>query len=124
MCYCSWQDIVVGAPQYFEKDGEIGGAVYVYVNKGGKWDQVKPTRIDGPKNSMFGLAVENLGDINQDGFQGRTCREVLPSPSLDTPIIVISLFVFTWQTFKSSTSLSDITGFCGLSVRLCSWSSV
>ncbi|XP_061588011.1 integrin alpha-6-like isoform X2 [Cololabis saira] len=63
-----WEDIVVGAPQYFEKDGEIGGAVYVYVNKAGKWDKVKPTRIDGPQDSMFGLAVENLGDINQDGY--------------------------------------------------------
>ncbi|KAM9844918.1 integrin alpha-6-like isoform 2-T2 [Aulostomus maculatus] len=64
----SWQDIVVGAPQYFEKDGEIGGAVYVYVNKAGNWNKVKPKRIDGPQDSMFGLAVENLGDINQDGY--------------------------------------------------------
>uniref|UniRef100_A0A3Q3W2U0 Uncharacterized protein n=1 Tax=Mola mola TaxID=94237 RepID=A0A3Q3W2U0_MOLML len=63
-----WQDIVVGAPQYFEKEGEIGGAVYVYVNKAGKWNKVIPTRIDGPQDSMFGLAVENLGDINQDGY--------------------------------------------------------
>ncbi|XP_061879880.1 integrin alpha-6-like isoform X3 [Entelurus aequoreus] len=63
-----WEDIVVGAPQYFEKDGEIGGAVYVYVNMAGKWNKVKPTRIDGPEDSMFGLSVENLGDINQDGF--------------------------------------------------------
>lgn len=79
MCYRSWQDIVVGAPQYFEKDGEIGGAVYVYINKEGKWDQVKPTRIDGPMDSMFGLAVENLGDINQDGYQGTTCGWVTVS---------------------------------------------
>ncbi|XP_041659273.1 integrin alpha-6-like isoform X2 [Cheilinus undulatus] len=64
-----WQDIVVGAPQYFEKNGEIGGAVYVYVNKNGKWNKIVPTRIDGPKDSMFGLAVENLGDINLDGYQ-------------------------------------------------------
>ncbi|XP_060900393.1 integrin alpha-6-like isoform X1 [Labrus mixtus] len=63
-----WEDIVVGAPQYFEKDGEIGGAVYVYVNKAGKWNKVKPIRIDGPQDSMFGLAVKNLGDINQDRF--------------------------------------------------------
>lgn len=61
---------MVGAPQYFEKNEEIGGAVYVYVNKAGQWNKVKPTRIDGPQDSMFGLAVENLGDINQDGFQG------------------------------------------------------
>ncbi|XP_008331975.1 integrin alpha-6b isoform X2 [Cynoglossus semilaevis] len=64
-----WQDLVVGAPQYFEKDGEIGGAVYVYINEAGKWSKVKPTRIDGTENSMFGLAVENLGDINLDGYQ-------------------------------------------------------
>ncbi|XP_056148468.1 integrin alpha-6-like isoform X2 [Lampris incognitus] len=63
-----WQDIVVGAPQYFEKDREIGGAVYVYINRAGAWDKVRPTRIDGPKDSMFGLAVENLGDINQDRY--------------------------------------------------------
>ncbi|KAM9791409.1 integrin alpha-6-like isoform X1 [Syngnathus typhle] len=63
-----WDDIVVGAPQYFEKDGEIGGATYVFVNKNGKWDKITPTRIDGPKDSMFGLAVENLGDINLDGY--------------------------------------------------------
>lgn len=66
---------MVGAPQYFEKDGEIGGAVYVYVNNAGKWDKVTPTRIDGAKDSMFGLSVENLGDINQDGYHGepRAC---------------------------------------------------
>ncbi|KAL7387366.1 hypothetical protein ABVT39_022568 [Epinephelus coioides] len=63
-----WQDIVVGAPQYFEKEGEIGGAVYVFLNKAGKWNTVKPTKLYGPKDSMFGLAVQNLGDINQDGF--------------------------------------------------------
>uniref|UniRef100_A0A8C5EUI1 Integrin alpha-6-like n=1 Tax=Gouania willdenowi TaxID=441366 RepID=A0A8C5EUI1_GOUWI len=63
-----WEDIVVGAPQYFEKDGEIGGAVYVFVNKAGKWNKVTPIRIAGPQDSMFGLSVENLGDINLDGY--------------------------------------------------------
>lgn len=64
-----WQDIVVGAPQYFEKDGVIGGAVYVYVNKAGNWKKVAPIKLVGPQDSMFGQAVENLGDINQDGFE-------------------------------------------------------
>ncbi|XP_035985039.1 integrin alpha-6b isoform X1 [Fundulus heteroclitus] len=63
-----WEDIVVGAPQYFEKDSEIGGAIYIYINKAGRWNKVKPARIDGAADSMFGLAVENLGDINQDGY--------------------------------------------------------
>ncbi|KAJ7345640.1 hypothetical protein JRQ81_001590 [Phrynocephalus forsythii] len=63
-----WQDIVVGAPQYFERDEEIGGAVYVYINQQGQWQGVKPIRLNGTAKSMFGIAVENIGDINQDGF--------------------------------------------------------
>ncbi|XP_046693527.1 integrin alpha-6b isoform X2 [Silurus meridionalis] len=63
-----WQDLVVGAPQFFVKDGDIGGAVYVYINRNGDWDKATKTRIDGAKNSMFGLAIENLGDLNLDGF--------------------------------------------------------
>uniref|UniRef100_A0A803SRU9 Integrin subunit alpha 6 n=1 Tax=Anolis carolinensis TaxID=28377 RepID=A0A803SRU9_ANOCA len=63
-----WQDIVVGAPQYFDRDGEIGGAVYVYINQRGKWEGIKPVRLNGSANSMFGIAVENIGDVNQDGF--------------------------------------------------------
>ncbi|KAJ8416861.1 hypothetical protein AAFF_G00327390 [Aldrovandia affinis] len=64
-----WQDIAVGAPQYFMKDGEVGGAVYIYINQGGKWDKVKPLRLNGTRNSMFGLAVENIGDVNQDSYE-------------------------------------------------------
>ncbi|XP_063174231.1 integrin alpha-6 isoform X1 [Candoia aspera] len=63
-----WQDIVVGAPQYFDRDGEIGGAAYVYINQQGKWDRVKPIRLNGSTDSMFGIAVENVGDVNKDGF--------------------------------------------------------
>lgn len=67
----SWQDIVVGAPQYFDRSGDIGGAVYVYMNRQGKWAGVKPLRLNGTAGSMFGLAVENVGDINQDGYPGK-----------------------------------------------------
>nr|XP_045002913.1 integrin alpha-6 isoform X6 [Jaculus jaculus] len=63
-----WQDIVIGAPQYFDRGGEIGGAVYVYINQQGRWKNVKPIRLNGTKDSMFGIAVKNIGDINQDGF--------------------------------------------------------
>lgn len=65
-----WQDIVVGAPQYFDRSGDIGGAVYIYINRQGKWEGVKPIRLNGTTDSMFGLAVENVGDINQDGYPG------------------------------------------------------
>lgn len=63
-----WQDLVVGAPQYFEKNSEIGGAIYVYINQKGNWANAVRTRIDGAKDSMFGLSVESLGDVNLDGF--------------------------------------------------------
>uniref|UniRef100_A0A8I6AJE9 Integrin subunit alpha 6 n=1 Tax=Rattus norvegicus TaxID=10116 RepID=A0A8I6AJE9_RAT len=63
-----WQDIVIGAPQYFDRDGEVGGAVYVYINQQGRWSNVKPVRLNGTKDSMFGIAVKNIGDINQDGY--------------------------------------------------------
>lgn len=68
---CRWEDLAVGAPQFFVKDGLIGGAVYIYINNNGKnWEEIVPTRLDGHKDSMFGLAVENIGDLNQDGCGG------------------------------------------------------
>ncbi|XP_061580836.1 integrin alpha-6-like [Cololabis saira] len=64
-----WEDLVVGAPQFIEKDKDIGGAVFIYINTKGKhWETIVPIRLDGHKDSMFGLAVENIGDINQDGY--------------------------------------------------------
>ncbi|XP_054978460.1 integrin alpha-6 isoform X2 [Sorex araneus] len=63
-----WQDIVIGAPQYFDRLGEVGGAVYVYMNQQGRWNNVQPIRLNGTKDSMFGIAVKNIGDINQDGY--------------------------------------------------------
>ncbi|TDH06897.1 hypothetical protein EPR50_G00118160 [Perca flavescens] len=64
-----WQDIVVGAPQFYMKDRDIGGAVYVYINQAGMWERITPVRLNGTKDSMFGLAVENIGDINQDTYE-------------------------------------------------------
>ncbi|XP_041056431.1 integrin alpha-6-like isoform X1 [Carcharodon carcharias] len=64
----SWFDLVVGAPQFFDKEAEIGGAAYVYINQEGNWNKAKPIRLNGTKDSMFGLTVESIGDINQDGY--------------------------------------------------------
>ncbi|XP_056290120.1 integrin alpha-6 isoform X1 [Pseudoliparis swirei] len=64
-----WQDIVVGAPQFYMKDGDVGGAVYVYINQAGRWERITPVRLNGTKDSMFGLAVKNIGDINQDSYE-------------------------------------------------------
>lgn len=66
-----WEDLAVGAPEFFLKDDLHGGAVYIYINKRGKnWETIVPVQLLGPENSMFGLAVENIGDINQDGYGG------------------------------------------------------
>lgn len=92
LLFVRWEDLVVGAPQYFEKEGEIGGAVYVYVNNAGMWDNVTPVRIDGPKDSMFGLAVANLGDINQDGYHGKAATLVLRLVGLHGGFKKVSIF--------------------------------
>ncbi|XP_069791836.1 integrin alpha-6-like isoform X2 [Narcine bancroftii] len=64
----SWLDLVVGAPQFFDREKEIGGAAYVYINEKGDWSKANIIRLNGTKDSMFGLAVESIGDINQDGY--------------------------------------------------------
>ncbi|XP_044770746.1 integrin alpha-7 isoform X4 [Neomonachus schauinslandi] len=63
-----WADLVVGAPYFFERQEELGGAVYVYMNQGGHWAGVSPLRLCGSPDSMFGISLAVLGDINQDGF--------------------------------------------------------
>ncbi|XP_078057151.1 integrin alpha-7-like isoform X2 [Mustelus asterias] len=63
-----WMDLVVGAPYFFDRKEEIGGAVYVYINQAGRWNRARSLRLNGTKDSLFGLAVANIGDINQDGF--------------------------------------------------------
>ncbi|NXU22450.1 ITA3 protein, partial [Thalassarche chlororhynchos] len=64
-----WQDLVVGAPYYFQRKQEVGGAVYVYMNEVGGFQPHPSLGLTGPSSSAFGLAVASIGDINQDGFQ-------------------------------------------------------
>ncbi|XP_006889367.1 PREDICTED: integrin alpha-3 [Elephantulus edwardii] len=65
-----WQDIVVGAPYYFERKEEVGGAIYVFMNQAGTSFPDQPSLLlHGPSHSTFGFSVASIGDINQDGFQ-------------------------------------------------------
>ncbi|XP_038241712.1 integrin alpha-3 isoform X2 [Dermochelys coriacea] len=64
-----WQDLVIGAPYYFERKQEVGGAVYVYMNEAGRFQNQSSLVLKGPSNSAFGFAVASIGDVNQDGFQ-------------------------------------------------------
>lgn len=66
-----WNDLLVGAPFYFHRQQEAGGAVYVYMNKGGLFDSQPSVVLRGPAGSAFGMSVTAAGDLNQDGFQGK-----------------------------------------------------
>ncbi|CAN9511815.1 unnamed protein product [Ophioblennius macclurei] len=64
-----WTDLIVGAPNFFDRKAEIGGAVYVYLNPFGHWDdQARPIRLNGTYDSMFGMTVSSIGDLDQDGY--------------------------------------------------------
>ncbi|XP_008254823.1 integrin alpha-7 isoform X4 [Oryctolagus cuniculus] len=63
-----WPDLIVGAPYFYERQEELGGAVYVYLNQGGHWADIPSLRLCGSPDSMFGISLAVLGDLNQDGF--------------------------------------------------------
>ncbi|XP_029363981.1 integrin alpha-3-like isoform X2 [Echeneis naucrates] len=64
-----WNDLLVGAPFYFHRQQEAGGAVYVYMNSRGSFDSQPTMVLRGPDRSGFGMAVTAAGDLDQDGFQ-------------------------------------------------------
>lgn len=75
---CRWQDLLVGAPYYFERKEEVGGAVYVFMNQAGtSFPNDSSLLLHGPSRSAFGLSIASIGDINQDGFQGRSLHPAL-----------------------------------------------
>ncbi|KAJ8251889.1 hypothetical protein GJAV_G00226560 [Gymnothorax javanicus] len=64
-----WSDLVVGAPFYFDRKEERGGAVYVYMNENGSFRNDSSMTLFGFAGSAFGMSVAAIGDLNQDGFQ-------------------------------------------------------
>ncbi|TRY90738.1 hypothetical protein DNTS_004507 [Danionella cerebrum] len=64
-----WKDLIVGAPFYFDRKKDKGGAVYVFMNQNGSFRDKADVVLNGLKNSGFGMAVAAIGDVNQDGFQ-------------------------------------------------------
>uniref|UniRef100_G3SQP4 Integrin subunit alpha 3 n=1 Tax=Loxodonta africana TaxID=9785 RepID=G3SQP4_LOXAF len=65
-----WQDLLVGAPYYFDRKEEVGGAIYVFMNQAGNSFPAQPSLLlHGPSRSAFGFSMASIGDINQDGFQ-------------------------------------------------------
>ncbi|KAB1269633.1 Integrin alpha-7 [Camelus dromedarius] len=72
-----WTNLIVGAPYFFERQEEFGGAVYVYSNRGSLGWGLPPPALRLP-DSMFGDHLAVLGDLNQDGFQVSDCLLLLP----------------------------------------------
>ncbi|XP_072224660.1 integrin alpha-3-like [Leuresthes tenuis] len=64
-----WNDLLVGAPFYFHRQRDAGGAVYVYMNAGGSFGSEPSVVLTGPAGSAFGMAVAAAGDLDNDGFQ-------------------------------------------------------
>ncbi|XP_051958979.1 integrin alpha-3-like [Xyrauchen texanus] len=64
-----WNDLIVGAPFYFDRYKEEGGAVYIFMNENGSFRRQASMVLKGKKGSAFGFAVAAVGDVNQDGFQ-------------------------------------------------------
>lgn len=64
-----WNDLIVGAPFYFDRLKEEGGAVYIFMNENGSFQKTATMFLTGPTGSGFGFALAAIGDINQDGFQ-------------------------------------------------------
>lgn len=78
-----WTDLIIGAPNFFDRKAEIGGAVYVYLNPFGHWDdQARPIRLNGTYDSMFGMTVSSVGDLDQDGYGGVCCEPLHMEKSL------------------------------------------
>ncbi|XP_068161196.1 integrin alpha-3b [Antennarius striatus] len=65
----NWNDLIVGAPFYFDRMKDEGGAVYIYMNENGSFQKTATLVLKGPSGSAFGFALGAIGDINQDGFQ-------------------------------------------------------
>ncbi|MGH0132868.1 UNVERIFIED_CONTAM: hypothetical protein FKN15_000955 [Acipenser sinensis] len=64
-----WKDLLIGAPFYFDRKKEEGGAVYVFMNEGGVFQNTSSLVLKGVSGSGFGFAVASVGDVNQDGFE-------------------------------------------------------
>ena len=67
---CSYDNLVVGCPLCSEEQG----MVYYYGNINGNLENIT-LKILAPNTNQkgrFGISVENIGDLDKDGYQGKT----------------------------------------------------
>ena len=70
--FCSYDNLVVGCPLCSEEQG----MVYYYGNVNGSLGNVilKILAPNTNQKGRFGISVENIGDLDKDGYQGKTDR--------------------------------------------------
>ena len=102
-------ELVVGAPLHSSQDKYDTGAVFVYESKleAGSWT-LKMLKSFTPPNSLtkgcrFGSAVENLGDIHNDGYEDFA----VSAPYLKNQNDVVTGAVFVYR------GTSDLNNFNG-----------
>lgn len=92
----SLPDLLVSAPYYFTRDD--GGAVYVYQNENHAIPNSYTTKITGKLESHFGIALANVGDLNND-----KCDDIaVGAPYEDDGVVYIYLGSRNGLTTKPS----------------------
>ncbi len=82
-------DLLVGAPMFMVRssDGRLEemGRVYVYLQRGPVNLELRIPHLTGTQMfGRFGSTIAPLGDLNQDGFNGKNgdCRFLFPFHSI------------------------------------------
>ena len=63
-----YDDLIVGAPQYYDADESVGGAVFIFSSANGKKGFSDFRMLTGPEGSSFGHSLASLGDADIDEY--------------------------------------------------------
>ena len=63
-----YDDLIVGAPQYYDAGESVGGAVFIFFSAEGKRGFSDFRMLTGPEGSSFGHSLASLGDADIDEY--------------------------------------------------------
>uniref|UniRef100_A0A669D9W9 Integrin subunit alpha 6 n=1 Tax=Oreochromis niloticus TaxID=8128 RepID=A0A669D9W9_ORENI len=87
LCDTRWQDIVIGAPQFYMKGEDIGGAVYVYINNAGI--------LSGKDHNIrfFGYSLAGNMDLDGNSYPDLAVGSLSDSAIIYRPVISLNSVV-------------------------------